>query len=237
MLKELLQYMKDHNRPEIVEAPNGKTYSTRDLTELDKEQAIRHINVRSLTGLVNYIQSNFDTERPFMVHVEGPMTVTLYDALNKDNNRRTYVEATAMLPRITYDNFMDLEKFVIQTQSNFIQNDNALNLLQFVGSISQDDSKETTDNGISQTVVAKTGVATKGEAVVPNPVFLKPFRTFAEVAQPESSFVLRIKEGPRVALFEADGGAWELNAMHNIKEYLLEELKEEIKAGKVVIIA
>lgn len=60
--------------------------------------------------------------------------------------------------------------------------------------------------------------------------------TFAEVAQPESEFVLRLKEGNRVGLFEADGGAWELNAMANIANYLEHELEEEILARKVYII-
>lgn len=33
-------------------------------------------------------------------------------------------------------------------------------------------------------------------------------------------------EGVQCALFEADGGAWRLNAMANIKEYLEHELSD-----------
>lgn len=48
--------------------------------------------------------------------------------------------------------------------------------------------------------------------------------------QPESQFVFRMKEykneGIQCALFEADGGAWRLNAMANIKEYLEHELSD-----------
>lgn len=47
--------------------------------------------------------------------------------------------------------------------------------------------------------------------------------------QPESQFVFRMKEdkydGVQCALFEADGGAWRLVAMENIKEYLERELE------------
>ena len=49
-----------------------------------------------------------------------------------------------------------------------------------------------------QKVAARTGFATTGLAAVPNPVTLKPFRTFVEVPQPASEFVLRLKEGARV---------------------------------------
>ena len=63
-------------------------------------------------------------------------------------------------------------------------------------------------------------------AIVPNPVILRPYRTFPEVEQPASSFIFRMKENDGVccALFEADGGAWKNEAMRNIKEYLKENL-------------
>ena len=48
------------------------------------------------------------------------------------------------------------------------------------------------------------------------------------MGQPESQFVFRMKEdkydGVQCALFEADGGAWKLKAMENIKEYFDREL-------------
>lgn len=236
MLKELLEYFKEHNRPETVEA-NGHIYSTRSLERLDKESPIKQIKVRSLTGLLDYIKSNFDTDRKFMIHVEGPDQVYLYDALNADGDRRCYVLAQALLPSIQYNSYMEMERFIIQTQANFIQNEHTENLLRFVGSVSEENSKETKDNGVTQSVVAKTGVATVEEVNVPNPILLRPFRTFVEVAQPESSFILRLRNGPAAALYEADGGAWELNAMHNIEEYLAVSLADEIVNGKVFIVS
>ena len=69
----------------------------------------------------------------------------------------------------------------------------------------------------------------KEAAVVPNPVRLKPYRTFLEVEQPESEFIFRMKDchgGIGCAFFEADGGAWKIEATQNIKAYLQEELKD-----------
>ena len=47
------------------------------------------------------------------------------------------------------------------------------------------------------------------------------------MGQPESQFVFRMTEdkydGVQCASFEADGGAWRLKAMENIKEYLVRE--------------
>lgn len=76
----------------------------------------------------------------------------------------------------------------------------------------------------------RTGIASKGDAIVPNPVKLKPYRTFLEVDQPVSEFIFRMKQdkydGVLCALFEADGGAWKMEATERIKKYLESELKE-----------
>jgi len=38
-------------------------------------------------------------------------------------------------------------------------------------------------------------------------------------------------------LFEADGGAWKNEAMNNIKQYLSDNLDDEIQSGHVTVIA
>lgn len=110
-------------------------------------------------------------------------------------------------------------------------------MLKLVGNVKEEAVNTIGDDGVSQSVVAKMGVATVGNVKVPNPVLLKPYRTFVEVEQPESNFIFRMRKGPECALFEADGGAWKLEAIDNIKEYLTAELAEEIESKKVFIIA
>lgn len=70
------------------------------------------------------------------------------------------------------------------------------------------------------------------DTVLPNPVELAPFRTFIEVNQVVSPFIFRARTAKEdrsdsskvtdieFALFEADGGAWEIEAKQRIKEYL-----------------
>ena len=64
-------------------------------------------------------------------------------------------------------------------------------------------------------------------------MILAPRRTFPEVDQPESPFVLLVKQSregmmPEIALFEADGGLWKLTAIQNIKDYLKAVLEVEV---------
>ena len=57
-----------------------------------------------------------------------------------------------------------------------------------------------------------------------------------QVAQPESMFLLRLKEGGNVGLYEADGGVWKLEATRNIAGYFEEHLKDLISTGRVVVL-
>lgn len=102
-------------------------------------------------------------------------------------------------------------------------------LLKFVGTVESGTVAEYGDDGISQKATVKTGIASKENVIVPSPVLLVPYRTFVEVEQPGSEFIFRVKDdkydGVQCALFEADGGAWEIAAMDGIKTYLEEQLQ------------
>ena len=106
--------------------------------------------------------------------------------------------------------------------------------MQVAGNIKSGTTANYSDDGVSQKTTIKTGV------IVPNPVKLRPYRTFAEIEQPESSYVFRIKDGdrgPTFKLVEADGGLWKNAVMKKIKEYLEFELSEELKKHKITVIA
>src|SRR3712207_352563 len=135
-------------------------------------------------------------------------------------------EVEARPPMISTGNYYGTEEFNILLQSAFVQNEDRDILLKVVGNIKEEVIKSVGDDGISQAATIKTGVATMGDVIIPNPVSLIPRRTFNEVEPPESQFIFRMKDGPRCALFEADGGAWKNEAMKNIKEYLASALED-----------
>lgn len=235
MIKEAIQYIVGLGNTE-VHYENGQAFSTNKLHVIENPVAAQ-ITIHSLSGLVEYLKSKFDGDDKLMVQVESPTKVSVFAQLNNDRNREYLINAKAMLPRFDFDNWYDPETINIKLQSAFVKNDDRDVLLKVLGNIREEDVRTFGDDGVSQAVKAKTGVATIGEVEVPNPVFLQPYRTFVEVSQPESKFIFRMKTGPRAALFEADGGAWQLDAMNNIKEYLIDELSNEIEVGRIVVIA
>lgn len=230
MIKEALQYIVGMSAPSIREI-GGHTYSDKPLTYIAHNPKASSVEMTTLSSLVEYIKADIDTMREKMiVHVTSPTCVELYSQLDDDRKREYLVEVKAQVPEFRYGNYMDHESFLIALQSKFIPNDDRELLLKFAGTVENGTLAQYGDDGVTQKATVKTGIASKGDVIVPNPVKLRPFRTFIEVEQPESSFVFRMREGANgeiaCAIFEADGGAWKNTAMKNIKEYLQFELAD-----------
>lgn len=235
MIKEALQYIASLANTKI-ENVDGQEFSTQPL-HLIKQATPECLNVRNLSGFVDYLKSNFDGPVELMIQVTSPTEVRAFTSFNRDFERNVLIHANALLPDFDFGHWYDTESFNIKLQSVFVSNEDRDIMLKVVGNIKEEQVRSTGDDGVSQLVTAKSGVATVGDVKVPNPVKLAPYRTFVEIEQPSSDFVFRMKDGPRCALFEADGGAWKLQAMQNIKNYLQKELDGELEAGNLFIIA
>jgi hypothetical protein len=117
----------------------------------------------------------------------------------------------------------------------FIPNEGTAYLLDLLSRMTDENSVSTKDNGVTQTVEARQGVALNALVEVKPRIQLQPFRTFLEVPQPESEFLLRVDPNEGIGFFEADGGVWKLEAKRNIADYFEKNLKDLIEAGKVVV--
>ena len=229
MIKEALQYIVGLGKAE-EHVINGACYSDKPLHRIDtyypKADAIE---MHTLTSLVDYIKSEVDEMPPRMiVEVKSPTEVELYSQLDPNRDRESLVVASARVPGFEFDRFVEHEKFCINLQSKFIPSDDRELILKFAGTVEAGSVSEYGDDGVTQKAPIKTGLASQGDAIVPNPVCLRPYRTFLEVEQPESAFVFRMKQDSygsvMCAIFEADGGAWKMDATQAIKEYLQREL-------------
>lgn len=122
----------------------------------------------------------------------------------------------------------DLELFIIQLQGMFVAHDpKAGAIIDMLGHLANEYIKENRDDGFSQSIQVRTGITTKSEVTIENPICLTPYRTFREVKQPSSDFIFRLRNtnnNLQCALFEGDGGAWELEAVKNIAAYLQERV-------------
>ena len=235
MIKKAMEYIASISAPNIKEI-DGETWSDKPLNRISYVPRANSIDMGTLSSLIDYIKSGVDVfPEKMIIQVLSPTHVAMYSALDAERKREYVVEVKANVPAFGFNQFVDHESFCIGVQSKFIDgvsvvNDKAL-LLKFAGTVESGSLAEYGDDGVTQKATVKTGIASKGEALVPNPVTLMPYRTFVEVDQPISSFIFRMKEdkyskGIQCALYEADGGAWKIEAMANIKNYLVNELAE-----------
>lgn len=242
--REALEYAVElREKRDVIFYEDGKTFYDRNkatLAELSPIKRAEPLEVNSLSGLVDYMKSEFrsmENDKKLLLHVEGPTKVVIYSELDDDRKRESVIEATALLDKFPYGRFMNSEDFIINVQSLIQRDLDAEAILACASSIRIEGGGDLTDNGISQTVTVKEGAATLMQAEVPSPAELRPYRTFLEVEQPSSPFVFRINRLGECALFEADGGIWKHEAMENVSQYLVNELKELIDSGSLTIIA
>lgn len=228
-------------KPEVLEI-DGKTYCTSKLARYDEESMASPITATTLTSLVDYIRENREELRERMIiQVADPSTVLLYSGLLPERKREGLFEVRAMLPKFEYGREYGQEDFLISLQSCFLPGADREEVSRLASNIVNARSAEYTDDGITQQAVVKTGITTKENSLVPNPVTLTPYRTFLEVPQPESDFIFRIGErsdgSPSFRLVSADGGSWKSQAMSNVKAYLTAELEGIPERERITIIA
>jgi hypothetical protein len=202
----------------------------------------KSIEATTLTALVDYIKQKRDELRESMIiQVEDETTVRLFSGLTKERKRETLFTVRALLPSFDFGHEYDQERFLISLQSCFKESDDRTAVATVAANITDQQNEQYSDDGVTQQVVIKSGVAHKDNAIVPNPVNLTPYRTFLEVDQPASDFIFRIRKNegsaPTFKLVAADGGVWKAEAVANVKNYLEEALKDIPNREQITIIA
>ena len=216
----------------IVElaAPNtkeidGRTYTDKRIIPVERPR-VKTLELTTLNSLVKLIQEeSIDYITPLIVQVSSYDTVEVFAGIQAaDRTRENPYRCKAETIRIQFDQKSDYESMMIALKSKFVQTPELLELVKLLGSITEQNSAQVSDDGFSQNVVVRKGIALKDNRTINPIVKLKPYRTFAEIDQPESEFLLRLSDGANVALYEADGGAWKLEARKRIADYLREAL-------------
>lgn len=229
MIKAAIEYIVGLSKPLNTEI-NGRQYFQNQSPVL--EPVPSKIVVHTLSGLVDFLkdkdhrQTNSDET---ILHVVDYSQVVAKSALLVGPFSQRFCYASAELfptgRSFQWGQFYDLEQFNIELQSKFVQDQATAAILSFIGSVTDSNVKQTDDDGITQSVTVRKGITKKAEGTIPNPIQLRPYRTFPEIEQPEINFVFRMRAGkegdlPTAALFEADGGLWRNRATESIREYM-----------------
>lgn len=237
---QLIRTIQDAVGVDVIDVPDDK-YVSRPVDFAPRRSLVDTLKIASLTGLADYVNKNIDLKTRagnlIFIHVAGPTSVYLCNSVHTPIDRRfNPVTVIADVPQLQFDRFIPREDMMIMLQSRFEDTDSKAALLASLGNIVADEELQQEDDGVTQRVTTQTGVR-RQEVSIQNPVWLKPFRTFTEVDQPASPFVVRIRDyggSIDVALFEADGGSWRNDARYLIKEFLNFQINNPENPGEEV---
>jgi hypothetical protein len=240
-LKDAIDRIVELAKPFTLETRGGHQFCSVNLREVRPEvpSPVRY-SVDTLEALVKLIRTEGVAQAPLLyVRVDSARRVMVDTTYTHKEyaefSRLPLYEAVSDVPSISVNESISQERAIVELQSLYAITEDRDYLLSLLSRIDVNQGVSSVDNGISQEVSVKTGAVLKEQQTVQPIVHLQPYRTFLEVEQPASDFLLRLDKEGRPALYEADGGAWKLEAKRNIAAYLGEKLADLIESGNVVV--
>ncbi|MDJ0702816.1 MAG: hypothetical protein QNJ46_06000 [Leptolyngbyaceae cyanobacterium MO_188.B28] len=239
-LDTLITQVQQAAIPEKVSVDSGEfviRHKDSSVSLPPRESSVEAHSICTLTGLIQYIKTDPDgAVESVGLHlvVESPIIVKAYSHVEGRHKQRDIYIESCCGPVIgngfKFNQWHSQDQFIINALSQFQPSDDLTKVLEIVSKLVSSSEKNLTDDGLAQSATVKKGISTLATVEIPKRVKLRPYRTFAEITeQPESEFVLRLRElGEKIeiALFEADGGAWKLEAIQAIAAYLKDSLPD-----------
>lgn len=232
--KSFLEKIELMSVPTVFEI-DGISRSNQKLYDIRPPMASA-FNVRSLNAVLDFCADEMSAER-HLLHIVNHSNVALCGPMDSVfRTRECFVHASSFEYDFKFGKYYQVEEFIIALQAQFLQDETTAAIMKLVGNMTKESETTTKDDGVTQRVEAKVGLAKVAEVAVPNPVSLAPFRTFVEIDQPYSNFVLRLNANHQCALFEADGGSWKIESMKRIRAFLDAGLKAIGKRDQITIL-
>lgn len=243
MLKEFIEHIQQTTQPIIHEtayAAYAVTANGESKKIADFDCPLEPINLTSLDALVKLVQTEAvisEPNRPLFITIPDHLTVQCFSRFDvEDHNRRQtyYIAKATDVPGWESKVQLPFEEAQIALRTRFQDTPDTQYAMRLLTEISTGARITYNDNGVATTVVTKKGIDLQANEAIRPIITLKPYRTFQEVEQPDSMFLIRINERG-ISFIEADGGMWKLHAREIVKKYLEERLASEIEHGNVVV--
>lgn len=241
MLKEFIEHIQKTTQPQIQNIDGVAFAITHDGMAEEILPTIFHpstLKLNSLDALVKLVKTEAsEMDAPLYITIPDHMTVRCFGQPNEEEQyyRQVYYETTATdVPGWGEKNTLGFEEAQIALRTRFQETPDTLYAMKLVSDISLGAKVIYNDNGIATTITTQKGVALQTNEQIRPLVKLRPYRTFQEVEQPESIFLIRVSDRG-ISFIEADGGMWKLAARETIKRFLEERMQQEVSEGSVII--
>jgi len=242
MLKAFIKHIQETTQPVLTVVENSMFSVTTEGVAKELRPAIDHpdtLPLNSLDALVKMVKTEAKrfTESPLYITIPSHKQVQCFTQPEPTERyfRQFFYEVNATdVPGWDAKAQLGFEEAQIALRTRFQETSDTIYAMKLLSDISCGAKVVYNDNGIATTVTTQKGVALQTNAQIKPLVSLKPYRTFQEVEQPESIFLIRINDRG-ISFTEADGGMWKLKARETIKAFLEDKLSQEIADGSVIV--
>lgn len=241
MLKEAIEKIVELAGVKVVCDNDGNVYTNDTVFQLRPDlDRPEHRHLTSLDALAKLVRTeavHFADGTPLYITVPAYNKVECFTAIQPAQRNTRYVLYTSEavdVPGWNPETRLPFEQASIALQTRFQPTTDRDYALRLLSQITTGGKVTYNDNGIATSIITQKGVALQGTEAIKPLVKLKPYRTFQEVDQPESLFLIRIDERG-ISFIEADGGMWKLDARATVKTFLETALHDLVEAGSVVI--
>ena len=187
------------------------------------------LHVRTLTAICEYITHDVDKNGELLVKVDADKVAVLGPIDPSYKTRDTLMIATMPKKDIPFGQFRPVEDWIITLQTAFERSDDWGKVMALIGNVADCQTKQFSDDGLSQCVTAQTSVASKANVAVPSLVTLVPMIGFPDAGRVKGTYVLRARGGsenskPTFALFEADAAEYQAALINKTGSWLTDAL-------------
>jgi len=255
MIKEALEYIGKLSKPVKIEIPDsvisgniGEIQIVRNF--LLNTQTGNYVEVNplkytplilsTLTGLSDILK--IEEEINGVIKKESSIIcIADYDDIvvfskfynTKDLSRELFISVKAKKNEneFQFGQYLDIEKFRIAIATFFAKSTDKDILLDSISRVESGNIVISEDDGFSQQVSAKSGIARKATVTLPKYISLAPFRSFPEISPVEEDFLFRIRKGRsddsviECSLHRTGSIQWKSEISKQIKKWLSEKLK------------
>jgi len=202
-------------------------------TYLDKEGVERYTNTNDIVGPHSNIfttGSSLDSVAEIadneMLVVCSYDIVEVFEKIEYNNtifNKKIHAAKPILPDRFPFGAWLDIESFIIRSSNCFVHDENYKKMIAAISSVTDIQSQELSDDGMSQNVTYKSRLGRKDYGGFEPLVKLRAYTTFNEIRQPEATYLIRLRKGsngPSVSLHEASGCDWKTKAVNDVYNYI-----------------
>lgn len=202
-------------------------------TYLDKEGVERYTNtnnaVRPRSNIFttgSSLDSVIEIADNEMLVVCSYDIVEVFEKIEYNNtifSEKTHVAKPILPDRFPFGSWLDIESFIIRSANCFLKDEDYKRMIAAISSVTDIQSQELNDDGMSQNVTYKSRLGRKDYGSFEPLVKLRAYTTFAEINQPEATYLIRLRkgsDGPLVSLHEASGCEWKIKATDSVYNYI-----------------